>query len=127
MNSLQFLLHDVNLSSGILSTPLLLETLATWSDAMLPDFESKARSQWGEEWEGECAALLSEDMRKHVKDGGWDAYRIASIIMIKPAIFIPNYDQLSDCAKEIYRQGFTYSSRIAVLISIQNSIVLERA
>lgn len=100
--------NDVILSSGILSTPLLLETLATWSDAMLPDFESKARSQWGEEWEGECAALLSEEMRKHVKDGGWDAYRIASIIMIKPAIFIPNYDQLSDCAKEIYRQGFTY-------------------
>ena len=105
---------DVILGCSTFAQTLLLETLAQWTDAMLPCFASRAQSQWGDEWEGECADYLSANMKQRLKMGcGWDAYRIASIIMIKPAIFVPNYDKLSDCAKEIYRQMLTTS----VLIS----------
>ena len=95
----------VTIDVSSLAAGLLLETLATWPEAMFPYFTIKAKSQWGDKWESECAELLSENMKQQLRMGGsWDLYRIASVIMIKPAFFFPNYDALADCAKEIYRQ-----------------------
>jgi hypothetical protein len=97
----------LTLESSAFAPTLLLETLAAWLEAMLPYFTRKAQSQWGDAWERECAEFLSKDMKDKLSlGGGWDAYRLLSVMAIKPAIFMPNRDELSSCAKEIYRQVF---------------------
>jgi hypothetical protein len=104
-----------NLDSSEFALTLLLETLAIWQEVMLPYFTSKAQTQWGDQWDSECAKLLSENMKLQLlRGGGWDLYRIVSVIVIKPGIFMPNYGELSDCAKEIYRQVFTIFSQMLI-------------
>ncbi len=94
----------LTIDSKAFATTLLLETLASWPEMMLPHFTSKAQSQWGNDWELECAKLLSGNMKQHFGEGGgWDAYRIVSVMMKKMAIFMPDYDKLSDCARELHR------------------------
>jgi hypothetical protein len=98
--------NSLTLESSAFASILLLETLAAWLEAILPYFTSKAQSQWGDEWELECAKLLSKDMQQRLcLGGGWDAYRLVSVMVVKPAIFMPNCN--TDCTKEIYRQVFT--------------------
>ena len=96
------------LESSAFAPTLLQETLAAWLEAMLPYFTRKAQSKWGDEWERECTKFLSKDMQYKLSlGGGWDAYRLLSVMVMKLAIFMPNCDELSYCAKEIYRQVFT--------------------
>ncbi len=93
------------LDSRTSAVALLRETLAIWLELMLPYFKETAESHWGDEWENECASLLSKDMEQRVRDGsGWDAYRIFSVLAKCPSIFLTKYDELPDSTREIYRQ-----------------------
>ena len=109
------------LDAGSFATSLLTETFATWPDAMRPYFESKAQDQWGDKWESECAAILSQNMKQQLLGGGgWDACRIISVIVIKPASFMPDYEKLSDYAKEIYRQGCKIIFFMLITVDVQH-------
>ncbi len=77
-----------------------------WSGKNLPYFKNIAESKWGDQWENECASFLSKTMQKQVETWKvWDVYRIASVYAARPSIFLPNFDKLSDSAKELCRRA----------------------
>jgi hypothetical protein len=95
----------LELDSRFFAAALLRESLASWTEIMLPFFKSTAQGRWGAvNWEGECTSVLSDDMKKQLKIGGWDAYRIATVFTKRLEIFLPNYQELLDITKELYRQ-----------------------
>jgi hypothetical protein len=95
----------LTLDSSAFALTLLRETLVAWAEAIVPYFTKKAKDRWRSEWEKECSSLLSANMQRHVtKKGIWDVYRLVSVLARHPTIFLPNFDELSDCLKELYRQ-----------------------
>ncbi len=99
------MVNALTLNARDFAAALLLETLATWQEAILPSLTCIAQNRWGDKWESECANVLSTSMKEQLsKGGGWDVYRIVSVILAKQTIFMQNYDTHTDCAREIYRQ-----------------------
>ena len=86
------------------STALVREALACWTRSLLPSVEASAQKKWGAGWQTECSEHISKPMKAQIAEGKeWDVYRVASAFMENPDVFFPDYDRLTDSAKEQFR------------------------
>ncbi len=94
----------MNLDIDTCAAALLRDALISWQETMSPYFVTRAAAHWNDGWETKCCDFLSKDMKQQVLNGrGWDVYRLAAVIAKCPSIFFPEYESLTDSAREMYR------------------------